>query len=476
MAETTSGTIPSSTSSNLGNPAHEWATEWVTRIHRSELGTPLLPAEYVASLGPGVRLIDIRDPQEFIGPLGYIPGSDWIPIERIESLPERLDPGAPLVLVSAIGERASDATRKLEVLGMRHVAALAGGVAHWRSLGFNTTRDPSILDRCDLLRTIARPASAESHGRGLTIEQVETHLGNPLSVRWIKLAALVLHTQLSCIDGRGDRGILGTPGGDAGQFLLALAAIETVLGRSLDADVIAALLARRIDALGGFYKHSDQNAIQAAAASMREDPRLQAAVAEYGADPAEWRQFLRRPPLLLREAVLEHLCQPRAIGCGHIRLMYLNAADYRLRPSLVIDFLRAFFEARWEGAFRAEYESLHGRHDERAVVNTRIEGALLPFTPVPLVSPSSFDCQMFVCHPQVSDYLMALLIDFLLLQTDLVPEFAKDIRPALLAEIKTLGAIHVRNSLHHLAQGLPIYDVVFANGGHVWVEFSGVVS
>jgi hypothetical protein len=284
----------------------------------------------------------------------------------------------------------------------------------------------------------------------------------------------VVHAHLSCIDGRDERGVIGTPGGDAGQFLLALAAIEATLGRPLDPGVIATLLERRIDALGGFYLHTDHQALSAAAASMRDDARLAAALAEFD-DPREWRQFLRRPPLLHREAVLEHLCRPAAIGCGHLRLMYQHAADYRVRPGLVLDFLAAFFHARWEGAFRAEYEVLHGRHHERAVLNTRIAGELQPFSLIPLVSPSCSGCQMFVNHPRVSRYLLQLQVDFLRTQADLIPEFAQDLRPELLAEAETLDTLHARNSLRHLARGLPIYDVVFGTGGQVHVAFAGVV-
>ncbi|MHC5544850.1 hypothetical protein ACYOEI_41985, partial [Singulisphaera rosea] len=142
---------------------------------------------------------------------------------------------------------------------------------------------------------------------------------------------------------------------------------------------------------------------------------------------------------------------------------------------LVLDVLCAFFRTRWEGAFRAEFESLHGQHNERAVLITRIEGPLHPFTPIPLISPSFFESQMFIYHPQVSEYLFGLLVDFLLLQADLVPEFEKDIRAALLAEIRSLDAVHTKNSLGHLAKGLPIYNVTFRGEGEIQVEFAAFV-
>ena len=447
--------------------------EWEAHVYRTGSGTPIVPAEFVAAQGPAVRIIDVRDPQEFIGPMGYIPGSEWIPPERLDSLPGRLGRDAMLVVVSRHGDRASEVARRLAKSGMRYAGAMAGGVSQWLSLGFGTTRDPAILDRCDLLREEPAPA-AGAQADGLTIEQVEEHLGNPSSVRWVKLAALILHAQLSCIDGRDDRGIMGTPGGDAGQFLLALAAIESVIGRPLDDEAVATLLDRRIDALGGFYMHTDHAALMSAVAAMRSDPRLADAIREVD-EPAEWRQFLRRPPLVHREAVLDHLLATSSIGCGHIRLMSQHSEAYQVRPGLVRALLRSFFHARWDGAFRADYESLAGKHGERAVLNTRIDGRVQPFSMIPLVSPSYLGSQMFVNHPQVGEYLLGLLIDFLLLQDDVIPEFAIDRRAELLAAASRIGAAHVTNSLGHLAKGLPIYDVTFTSPTEFVVKQTGLV-
>jgi hypothetical protein len=110
------------------------------------------------------------------------------------------------------------------------------------------------------------------------------------------------------------------------------------------------------------------------------------------------------------------------------------------------------------------------------VINTRIVGKIQPFSPIPLVSPSAFGCQLFVNHPQVSQYLLRLLVDFLVLQSDLVPEFAQeDLRPVLQMEVENLHAVHVINSLAHLAKGLPIYDVIFEGGKPIRVEAMGSV-
>ena len=42
-------------------------------------------------------------------------------------------------------------------------------------------------------------------------------------------AEIARQDRLSCVDGRDDSGVMGTPGGDAGEFLLALAAVEAAV-------------------------------------------------------------------------------------------------------------------------------------------------------------------------------------------------------------------------------------------------------
>ena len=454
------------------NPGSRPASEF---SYRSAEGTPLVSPEFVAERGPSVRVVDIRDPWEFVGPLGYIPGSDWIPIERLESLPKRLGPDAPVVLVSRHGETAAKLVHRLEELGMRSAAAMSGGIVQWLSFGFTTTRDPEILDRCDVLRPLPEENPLPPAAK-VSAADIEAHLGDASSIRWVKIAALVLHAQLSCVDGRDAHGVIGTPGGDAGQFLLALAAAERVLGRTFSKEAIASLIERRIEVLGGFYMHTDGNALAEAEASARNDPRFRGVFSR--PDPqagAEWRQFLRRPPIHLREAVLDHLCRPETIGCGHLRLMHLHAADYGVRTGLVLDVLRGFFHARWEGAFRADYEALDGRHDERAVINTRLEGRLHPFSTIPLISPSFRGSQMFVNHPQASEYVLDVLSDFLLGEDDLIPGLDDDRRGELTAEMRALHGVHVNQTLLHLAKGLPVFDVTFDRRGGVKVAETGVV-
>lgn len=444
---------------------------WVAHLDRSPSGVPLHEVEYVSRQGRGVRLVDVREAEELTGPLGHIPGSAWVPRGRGTSLSERLDPMTPVILISRGGERAAELAHALEQAGMRMVAALRGGMIAWRALGFASSRDGAILQRRDELPEAATEIIREAGP--LTIEEIEAHVGDPRSTRWVKLAAILLHGRQACVDGRDDSSVVGTPGGDAGELVVGVAALERVLGRRLSRGKLTELLRRRLDTFGRFYMHTDIHAGNEIIKAMRADSRLTAAIGSTY-EPLEWRSWLSEPPVEARPVVLEHLCQPGHVGCGHLRLMMQHPEQYEVRDTLVLDLLRTFFSIRWAGASELESVVLPGGHQEGAVVNVRVEGTLHAYSWIPLLSPSYAGMQMFVNHPQVSDYMRAQLAGFLAEQRDLWDGDEVD-EPALLEEIRGLAGRQLSATLGHLAKGLPIYDLLFDRAGQARVEAVGVV-
>ena len=54
-----------------------------------------------------MRLIDVRDEAELIGVLGYIHGSDWVPVNDAFAVKDVVDRDDPIVFVSAGEERSA---------------------------------------------------------------------------------------------------------------------------------------------------------------------------------------------------------------------------------------------------------------------------------------------------------------------------------------------------------------------------------
>lgn len=442
---------------------------WVANLQKTPSGVPFVTADFTAKQGWRVRVVDVRQPDELVGVLGHVPGSDWIPLDRVATLASRIDPDDPVILISGGEERAHDAAELLSKKGMRFVAYMAGGIMSWRDLGYSTTRDRSILERRDVLREIDRGLmGAPEH---VTAEHVQKHVGDRVSVKWIKFPALLVRGLVSCVDGRDDSGVVGSPGGDVGELLVGLRALEKMLRRDLTDAEIATLLARRLDAFGRCYMHTDVDASNKTMQAVRSDARF--AGQSVGLDePLAWRKFLAAPPRDVQDALLEHALRPEHVGCGHLRLALLRPGEYDVREGLVTALLRSFHRQRWEGTPELEVVALGGGHTERAVLNVRTSGPLMPFSRIPLVSPSVGGAQVFVYHPRVTSYLRKQLARFLALQTDIagtIDAFELHI------EMERLGATQLTKTLGALAKGLPIYDVTFNGDERIDVRFGGVV-
>ncbi len=448
---------------------------WVGAILRSPAGVPLHRPDFVSRQGRAVRIVDVRDEEELVGPLGYVPGSDWVHASIALDTLSALGRDEPVILVSRGGERASDLAHALERRGLRFVASMMGGIVAWRDLGFATTRDESILGRPGQLRSISVDPPRSGH---LTADEVQRHVGDPLSVRWMRLAALMVHGRISCVDGRDDSGVIGTPGGDAGELLLVIAALERTLGRAVDASTIDTLVKRRLDAFGRFYMHTDVHAGNTMIAAMRADRRFDDALVGVS-ETLEWRRFLTTPPKEVQGLLLEQTVRAEHLGCGHLRLMSQHPERYASRPGLVTDLLRAVYVRRWNGATEAEIAPLAGGHAEGAVLNVCVARGVWAFSDVPLVSPSAFGAQAFINHPQVSAFLRRQLADWIALQTDIlpIPDGAAD---AIAREAEAIAQIQLGATLGALAKGLPIYDVTFHRGDRggtrVEVEPRGLVT
>lgn len=450
---------------------------WSSTVRRDAAGFPTLPATFVAEQGQLVRILDVRDLEELTGPLGHIPAVTHVPLERLGDVPQVLDRETCVVVVSGRGERAGVAARYLESLGMKRVACMEGGMAAWKALGFSCPRDAGTFRQT--LRAIApglgrdgRPlASAGKKGR-LTLMQIEDHIGDATSVRWVKLAAFLLHGKRSCVDGRDDHGVIGTPGGDAGELLLGLAAAERLTGRAfLEADV-ARLLERHVDTFGRFYMHSDMHAMNALIIDgLRKDERVVPHIGDVF-EATAWRTWLKAPPLPVRAALLDHLTRPQNMGCGHLRFAMTDDATYGVRPDLARMFLRAFHELRWAGAPELEWVVLGGEHTESAVANVLVDGELHTYTRIPLVSPMVAGQQMFVNHPQVTTFLRRELAALLTEAGVCAPSDERALFDGIEAQGGTQGAA----TLGKLAKGLPVFELHFALDGGARVRAAGEIA
>lgn len=87
-----------------------------------------IPPSAVARLGPGVRRIDVREPDEFNGPLGHLTGAELVPLGTLEAASTAWPREQPLLLICRSGGRSGKAAQLLASRGFSQLFNLAGGM------------------------------------------------------------------------------------------------------------------------------------------------------------------------------------------------------------------------------------------------------------------------------------------------------------------------------------------------------------
>jgi sulfur dioxygenase len=82
-----------------------------------------------------IQVLDVREPEEYTGPLGRIPGAVLIPLGELAGRTGELQKDQPIVAVCRAGGRSAQATLMLQQAGFTKVANLPGGMLRWRGEG-----------------------------------------------------------------------------------------------------------------------------------------------------------------------------------------------------------------------------------------------------------------------------------------------------------------------------------------------------
>lgn len=115
-----------------GDPSHADEKPWA-EVVRSVTGAPHVTPEWVAAhlADRTFRLIDVRQPDEFYGPLGHIDGAELVPLGELPAAAAGWDRETPMVLICRSSGRSDRAATWLEANGFKKVASMVGGMNVW---------------------------------------------------------------------------------------------------------------------------------------------------------------------------------------------------------------------------------------------------------------------------------------------------------------------------------------------------------
>lgn len=92
-----------------------------------------IPASMLGRLSPEVRRIDVREPEEYEGPLGHLPEAQLVPLATLEATAQSWPREQGLLLICRSGSRSARAARILSRLGFKRLYNLDGGMLAIRS-------------------------------------------------------------------------------------------------------------------------------------------------------------------------------------------------------------------------------------------------------------------------------------------------------------------------------------------------------
>lgn len=143
--------VPANLSCGVPAPVtsrHASDREWAP-ITVSAGGVPEVEADWVAANVARVSIVDVREPEEFHGSLGHVPGAELVPLVNLAARVTSLPSERPIVTICRSGGRSGKAALELSALGFARVASLRGGMLGWaeRKLPVEYGRPPQRDDR-----------------------------------------------------------------------------------------------------------------------------------------------------------------------------------------------------------------------------------------------------------------------------------------------------------------------------------------
>jgi sulfur dioxygenase len=121
---------------NCGRPdkaqSQDSDTDWAP-LNLTFAGILEIQPEWVEDHLKEVLVLDVREPEEFDGPLGHIPGATLIPLGSLSKQMNEVSRSKPVVTICRAGGRSARASLMLKQTGFKKVANMAGGMLRWRA-------------------------------------------------------------------------------------------------------------------------------------------------------------------------------------------------------------------------------------------------------------------------------------------------------------------------------------------------------
>merc|ERR1712048_769389 len=271
----------------------------------------------------------------------------------------------------------------------------------------------------------------------ITQIELEDHLGEVDSIQW----GHTLQNYFQSTDPRGQERELATLGGDLGEFLMVLGAMESNGNQEYTADEVLKFFQTYLTAMSKekFFFSIDAEAIETFK-KFCGCPNLNIA----------------DPPDAKKDLLLNATLDPASQGDEFFNKVVADAAGYGLRAQLVQNVLAAFFNTMWNKENplhrKIKFVLLKGNFDPKAFIMVKTPGYCNAQLLAPMVSPELCGKQMGIYHGDAAVLLRTEMAGILLLKT---PED----KNAVVRQANTMAGTAITKMLEGHTE--PVYTVSF---------------
>jgi len=219
-------------------------------------------------------------------------------------------------------------------------------------------------------------------GFGYNLDQVEKHISQTTSMCDPRLCSF------TCIDGRSDNKTYQSPGGDIGEFILAVQIYRNECDllqiKPLPINDLFLNFVINIDPEMGFYMHTDGKA-------------LVYTLKQLGLPITTSYDFSELPENKQHIFLSLLKTDPNVYGCAHLKYALTKSSDYKTTSDVVYETCQAYFKFMWrnDSGTRSnlqitKFDELSGIHDEKAILivtTTYLNGINFCSYLVPRVAP-----------------------------------------------------------------------------------------
>jgi hypothetical protein len=287
---------------------------------------------------------------------------------------------------------------------------------------------------------ITQDAAGDEDKTVVTVQDLRLALAQTASLEW----AHVNQFFFSSLDGRNDEKILGTAGGDMGEFIQALESFSKVTGTVLTADEVDALLARLLKTMSRskFFFETSQIAYR----------KLAIATGCQNLQIAEIGEKRKKDAILAQFAVDE---MPDFIGDPFIKFLAENADLTGVRREYITSAIQAFHRNLWRNNVQSKslcYLEVKGRLDPKALIHIKTPGYCVDQGLAPLISSQVCTGQAFIEHTDAVKLFRRELVNLVSRPGDNPQQ--------ILAEFNTLAQSNL-GKFWETFPGLPSFTVTF---------------